>query len=607
MLFAACLPLTGQAEPSYRNDPQVRQAMERLRTENAAEIRLRWGDMTDLVAGGRWIGDVAFNKTALWREASWLVPGAVMSYSAGYCSLKGECTKTDWLIQVNPEKSRLDYFTTNDIVWMKGQLQPDGSVEVGKLFVVFENVRFDRLKEQLVITGNVPQAVPMRKATATEVIRVSKGVGGDPAAAAEEAKAAAAKAAEAPVQAPSPVVATAPVPVPVAVPAPPPPPPPPPPPKPATVFGPFDAAAGSYYLRKAVNLPPRAAQVEKAGDSVLVLSLQFMSDTSTPQSWAVRATDTPGLYDLLDPKTGEVRPNAKARLLADGTLEFEYNWKDQEGRFRQFTRWRVLPSALVDAGERFQIHPDGTSTRVLTYADSYALLSKESLDAEYAAYVAEKAAEEERYRRGQAMRAAMAREEAAAPAPRSFADAFASTLRSELQAKDAQQARQMAALTASVRAGEQAREPSVQRQAAAPVATPAPVVPAATSAATSSAAGKPLTFILMQPMRPGPQARINPYCFSAPITVPGPPGFNTGNGWGGSEQGAVDKAIAIIKGHYGEFVEKCRQTADGKVSLGPDGTTQYDFNTIAEPSRVERAYSGMKSRGGAVEVSVSAR
>jgi hypothetical protein len=111
----------------------------------------------------------------------------------------------------------------------------------------------------------------------------------------------------------------------------------------------------------------------------------------------------------------------------------------------------------------------------------------------------------------------------------------------------------------------------------------------------------------MQPMKAGPKSRSNPYCHSGVITVPGPAGFNTGNGAGGSEPGAVEKGIAIIKSHYADFQEKCRQTADGQRRGEPQGSPQYDFNTAAEPSRVERAYSTMKSRPETVEVLVSPR
>jgi hypothetical protein len=644
VLVAALLPLSSQAAPTYRNDPQVRQAMEALRTENPAEIRLRWGDLTDLVASGRWVGEDS-SRILLWREAAWLVPGAVMSYSAGHCALSGKCTKADWLIQANPEKSQLDYYTTNDVAWMKGQLQPDGSVKVGMMFVTFETVRFDRLNQRIVISDNVPRPVPMNQATATEVIRASKGVGGDPAAAAEEAKAAAAKAAEAPaprvVAASAPSPAAAPASMPAAAPVQARVETPPEPPKPATVFGPFDAAAGNYYYKaKQVNLSGQAAHVAKPNDGELVLSTRFLSESSNTLSWAVRATDTPAVYEPFNPKTNATYPNQKARLLADGTLEMEAQWKDAEGTFRQVTRWRLLPSALSQAGERFRLNPDGTWMRVMSYADTYALSSREAVNARYTEELAEKAADEERYRRGQAMRAADARGDSAPAPQRSFAEVFASTLRQELQAKDAQQARVMAGVAASVRAGEQQRELSTARPAAdsrgasqfvmgsgsssAPSMTPVPSAkpapaPAPAPAATErsgearptgpSAAGKPLTFILMQPMKAAAKSKTNPYCYSGVMTVPGPAGFNTGTGWGGSEQGAVDKAIAIIKSYYAEFQEKCRQAADGQLRGEPQGSPQYDFNNLAEPSRVQGVYATMKSSGPetAVEVRVSTR
>lgn len=132
--------------------------------------------------------------------------------------------------------------------------------------------------------------------------------------------------------------------------------------------------------------------------------------------------------------------------------------------------------------------------------------------------------------------------------------------------------------------------------------------PSLAVAAPGRGGGAPLTFIVYQALQPGMKARRNGHCYSNVITVPGPPGFQTGKGWGGSETGAVDKAITMVKAYFEEFRQKCNQSVDGQRHMRVEGTTLYDFNTLAEPDRVQRAYSRFKSFGGdMVEVQLAPR
>jgi hypothetical protein len=135
-----------------------------------------------------------------------------------------------------------------------------------------------------------------------------------------------------------------------------------------------------------------------------------------------------------------------------------------------------------------------------------------------------------------------------------------------------------------------------------------PVERAGSGGAQARPGGGTLTFIVYQALQPGMKARRNGHCYSNVITVPGPPGFQTGKGWGGSETGAVDKAIAMVKAYFDEFRQKCNQSVDGQRHMRVEGTTLYDFNTLAEPDRVQRAYSRFKSFGGdMVEVQLAPR
>ena len=180
------------ADPSYRNSLEVREAMQRLKTEDPAEIRLRWGDMTDLVSRRRLVGKAPANvapEASFWREASWLVSGAVMVYSVGHCKKPNDCQKVDWLVQYNPQQNQLDYYTANDLPWMKGQLQHDGAIKVSRAFFSFETVRFDRKASEVVITDWTPFEVRFRPASVREIVQASGGKAGDLAQAEAEEKA----------------------------------------------------------------------------------------------------------------------------------------------------------------------------------------------------------------------------------------------------------------------------------------------------------------------------------------------------------------------------------------------------------------------------------
>lgn len=195
VLAAAMNPFAADAaDPSYRNSAEVRQAMQALRTEDPAELRLRWGSMADVASRGKLLGTPQgaggfWDGGAFWREARWLVPGAVMLYGVGHCRKGKDCQRLDWLVQYNAQESRLDYFTTNDLAYMRGQLQPDGAVKVTRGFITYENVRLDSRTDEIVVTDWVAMPVRFRRATATQLIAASAGHAGDPAEAAAEERA----------------------------------------------------------------------------------------------------------------------------------------------------------------------------------------------------------------------------------------------------------------------------------------------------------------------------------------------------------------------------------------------------------------------------------
>lgn len=220
----------------------------------------------------------------------------------------------------------------------------------------------------------------------------------------------------------------------------------------------------------------------------------------------------------------------------------------------------------------------------------------------------------------------------------SFAQTFTNTFQQEMRGKQAQEVRQQANLNnlarqigAVERDKDSARAPD-RRGAEAAYSNPMPPTRSDPSRDTRGSqvsiatpdrsdsnvvratgsnrkqTGRPLTFILLQPMQAGTKSKSNPYCFSNVITVPGPDGFQTATEWGGSAPGVVEKAIEMIKAYYQEFQQKCDQTADGQIRGKPYNSPQYDFNTKSEPDRVQRVHASQKSRGPeTVEVYISPR
>lgn len=576
----------------------------------------------------------------------------------GYCGLNGKCDKVDWLIQYDAQKSQLTYFTANDLEWNQGSVQPNGSVKATKFFITYEALRFDRQAQQIVVTDNAPSEFRLGQLTATQLVEISRGVAGDPAEVEAEAKAlaqapagaasaAATPSAPARTSAPAATSApTAPAPAqdaPVAT------------PRPSTGFGQFDTIVGNSYGYMGADGSGGALSIAKSRSGVLFL-------VTVDQSIAIRLSERqPGTLERFDTKTRQPMADWTVTLVNDDTIQMRRVQERDGQRHVEQLQWALLrPNEIESTGGMFVLAPDGKTTEVpgTRFKRVYQLRGWTDFNAPAPApapandvQVATSAtttsgrdtsgAREVRETRGDPRETRETRDtrDAGSPAPqRSAADVFAGTLRQELQAKDARQQAMMASAAAGVRAGEMERERAVAArsaqaaprapQVAATVSTPPAPVPAPVAIATpspsatrgddrsasdrpqpqASTAGAPLSFILKQPMTPGPKARHNLWCFSGVVTVPGPAGFNTGKGWGGSEPGAVNAAIAIIQGYYTEFQQKCRQKSDGQLRGGLEGSTQYDFNTLSEPSRVQSLYSNLKSgEPESVEVSISPR
>lgn len=112
--------------------------------------------------------------------------------------------------------------------------------------------------------------------------------------------------------------------------------------------------------------------------------------------------------------------------------------------------------------------------------------------------------------------------------------------------------------------------PARSAPAAAAPRSPSSAQPYADAAKASQALpGGLLKFVLIHGMRPGPKSTTNPMCISNVMTVPGPSGWNGGNGGGSfTESRAANlKARAMVESYYPDFIQKCRQSIDGALRI----------------------------------------
>lgn len=193
---------------------------------------------------------------------------------------------------------------------------------------------------------------------------------------------------------------------------------------------------------------------------------------------------------------------------------------------------------------------------------------------------------------------------------------------------EAQRQRQLALAQQQSRSGSASSQPApalaatmtpvqVEQQVKRTTVTQAPPARPASSTATAPARsqstakaktpqtlpGGSLKFVLFHGMRPGPKSTTNPMCISNVMTVPGPAGWNSGNGESNAETGAVNlKARAIVESYYPDFIQKCRQTIDGAMRTDLLDRPTFEW-TQGRSNDAQAAYNEYRSgrRGKAAE------
>lgn len=123
---------------------EVPEAMKRLATDDPQEQRARWGDLA-AVAGKIWLHAAPGDVASVWRDAQWVVPGAVMRYQRGFC-LAMQCQRTDYLVHYNAEAKQLEFFEKGEKAYTS-RIQEDGSVRLVGTGIVgvltAETLKFD--------------------------------------------------------------------------------------------------------------------------------------------------------------------------------------------------------------------------------------------------------------------------------------------------------------------------------------------------------------------------------------------------------------------------------------------------------------------------------
>lgn len=128
-VFAAALllPTAALAQGTYDNDPAVREALTRLATQDPATQQARWGALAGM-AGKPWLTATPGDVANVWRNAQWVVPGAVMRYQRGFC-IAGKCQGTEYLVQYNDRTRQLELFEEGKLAYT-GRMESDGSLRL---------------------------------------------------------------------------------------------------------------------------------------------------------------------------------------------------------------------------------------------------------------------------------------------------------------------------------------------------------------------------------------------------------------------------------------------------------------------------------------------
>lgn len=180
LLLLASFATAAAAQGSYDTHPETKAALQRLATEDAQVQRSRWGDLAP-AAGKPWITVMPGDVASVWRHPRWVVPGAVMRYHRGFC-IATQCQGTDYLVQYDAQKKQLEFFEKDALAYT-GKVQEDGSVRlVGTGLVgvlTAETLRLDPATGTLFADKH-----ELKAGTAAQLHAASRGVAGDPAAAA---------------------------------------------------------------------------------------------------------------------------------------------------------------------------------------------------------------------------------------------------------------------------------------------------------------------------------------------------------------------------------------------------------------------------------------